>query len=395
MSLKFIYNNEIPKPTLLKQEYLRNQVVLLKNIFQPVQKSKEWYEMRENLLTASDWGSVLGLNKHRDSTQILLSKCGLNNFKSNDAMNWGNKYEDVAVLIYEHRNKTKVLEFGCLKHPSISFLGASPDGITEDGIMLEIKCPVTREITGIPPIYYWCQVQGQLEVCELDRYDFLECGLKEYDNYEEYINDNYNGDNSLNKLGYEKGVIIEFYNRDTKTFVFYYSPVCIIGQDLEKWKNDMILKYQNENIVFSYFYYWYLEKISCIPIYRNQEWFNIAKIELEDFWNSVLKYRKLGLDKLQEDINENKIKSQEEKIREKERLKEEKKVENDKKKKEEDKKKRESKKNDVKNKKKDCIILDYYTNKNNKTITDSSDDMDIDNYNDDLILNSSVSMFSD
>jgi hypothetical protein len=108
-------------------------------------------------------------------------------------MLWGNKYESVAVLIYEYRNNVKVLEFGCLKHPFINFLGASPDGITEDGIMLEIKCPSTREITGIPPPYYWCQVQGQLEVCELDRCDFLECKIKEYDGEEEYLNDNYDG----------------------------------------------------------------------------------------------------------------------------------------------------------------------------------------------------------
>lgn len=128
--------------------------------------------MRSNMLTASDWGTVLGENHYSNSNEVLKKKCGDDNFVTNAAMMWGNKYEEVAVLIYKHRNNVEVLDFGCLRHPSIPFLGASPDGITPYGIMLEIKCPTSRKITGIPPRYYWCQVQGQLEVCELDRCDF-------------------------------------------------------------------------------------------------------------------------------------------------------------------------------------------------------------------------------
>ena len=90
----------------------------------------------------------------------------------------GVKYEEVAVMIYEQRNSMKVFEYGCIPHPVYDFIGASPDGITDSGIMLEIKCPSSRKITGVIPSYYWCQVQTQLEVCELDRCDFLECKLE-------------------------------------------------------------------------------------------------------------------------------------------------------------------------------------------------------------------------
>jgi hypothetical protein len=55
--------------------------------------------------------------------------------------------------------------------------------------MLEIKCPVTREIktTGkligdMCPFYYYCQVQQQLICCELDVCDFWQCKLIEYKN---------------------------------------------------------------------------------------------------------------------------------------------------------------------------------------------------------------------
>lgn len=334
MSLIFNYHKDLPKVTALKAEYLRNQVIAVKNIFQPEQKSKEWYEMRSNMLTASDWGTVLGENHYSNSNEVLKKKCGEDNFITNAAMQWGNKYEDVAVLIYEHRNNVKILEFGCLRHPSIPFLGASPDGITEEGIMLEIKCPTSRKITGIPPSYYWCQVQGQLEVCELDRCDFLECSLKEYQNETDYTIDHFEDNLSLNKFGHEKGVIAEFYKKSNKSFIYKYSPVCLLGEDLKEWKCN-IKKYENENendendeIIFASFSYWYLEEVSCVPIYRNQEWFNSAKVELEIFWKKVLKYRDLGLDKLKEDLQQEKddkknikLQIKEEKEKEKETLK--------------------------------------------------------------------------
>lgn len=306
MSLVFNYHKDLPKVTALKALYLKDQVVAIKNIFQPEQKSKEWYEMRSNMLTASDWGTVLGENHYSNSNEVLKKKCGDDNFITNAAMQWGNKYEAVAVLIYEHRNNVRVLEFGCLRHPSISFLGASPDGITEEGIMLEIKCPSSRKITGTPPSYYWCQVQGQLEVCELDRCDFLECSLKEYENESEYMNDHFENNFNLNKFGHEKGVVAEFYKKSSKSFFYDYSPVSLLGEDLKVWKDMIVKKHETDEIIFASFAYWYLEEVSCVPIYRNQEWFNTAKVQLEIFWNKVLKYRVLGLDKLKEDIQQEK-----------------------------------------------------------------------------------------
>ena len=78
--------------------------------------------------------------------------------------------------------------------------------------MLEIKCPYTREIKGIPPIYYWYQMQQQLKVCKLNECDFLECNIKEYNSWYEFENDNYNGDYTKNSMNLEKGVIIEYLN---------------------------------------------------------------------------------------------------------------------------------------------------------------------------------------
>ena len=391
MSLTFNYHKNLPIGTSLKRKYLQEQVQVLKNIFQPEQKSKEWYEMRSNMLTASDWGTVLGENHYSNSNEVLKKKCGDDNFITNAAMQWGNKYEAVAVLIYEYRNKVTILEFGCLQHPFIKFLGASPDGITSDGIMLEIKCPTSRKITGVPPSYYWCQVQGQLEVCELDRCDFLECSIKEYNDEKEYLEDNFEQNYILNKYGHEKGIVAEFYRKSKKTLFYDYSPVCLIDNELQYWKTNIINKYNSDDIIFSSFSYWYLEEVSCVPIYRNQEWFNTAKIELELFWNKVLKYRELGLDKLLSDIAEQKEEKKKLKLELKEELLSKKVV---------SKKKRETKESSSKKQKKikEFIILDDNMNHNNidknieEILTNSSEDED---YSDDFISNTKISMFTE
>lgn len=386
MSLIFHYHKDQQPVNDLKLEYLRNQVIKLKNTFQPIQKSKEWYEMRNGLLTASDWGYILN-----GQNNVLLKKCGDDSFVGGDAIDWGNKYEQVANMIYEHRNNVEVLEFGCLKHPYIDFLGASPDGITHDGVMVEIKCPYTRKITGIPKHEYWCQVQGQLEVCDLDRCDFIECCLKEYENEIEYLNDNFENDYSLNMHdGNEKGVIAEFYRKSDKTYFNKYSNIGIIGEKLDEWKKNIIKDNTDNNIIFYKFHYWKLVEVSCIPIYRNHEWFYNSKELLENYWKKILKYRELGLLQLKEDIKNGNINEScesndniDKKINEKKQ-----KIPKVVKKKEDNFKKQKNMK--------EYIILDnnYELNIVNNDINISNSE-DEDDFNEELNIDITVSLFSD
>ncbi len=308
--LIFYKNSVLPSFTPSRLEYNRAQVERLRQLPQPEQRSKEWYDMRHSMLSASDWGSILGMSKYGGGkNQVLIKKCSDDvPFFTNDAMQWGIKYESVAIQIYEHRNQTKVIEFGCIRHPTIHHLGASPDGITSDGVMVEIKCPSSREIDGIIPEGYYAQVQGQLEVCELDRCDFLECKLYEYDNESDYENDHNKENNYFyNHYGGEKGVVANFYNTQSEKLCYEYSELGIRGEELMRWKNDILEKYKNmPQYQFRDFSYWFLERVSCIPIYRNQEWFYKASKELEAFWNQVCHYRRVGVEQLKNDIQKEK-----------------------------------------------------------------------------------------
>ena len=46
--------------------------------------------------------------------------------------------------------------------------------VTEDGLLIEIKCPLTRKIEAKVPKHYLPQVQLQLEITDLEECDFIQ-----------------------------------------------------------------------------------------------------------------------------------------------------------------------------------------------------------------------------
>jgi len=141
------------------------------------QRTPEWYEQRRNAITASDIPTVLGENSYKTSWSLLLDKCDSNPkpFMGNDATKWGNHYEDTAIEKYSELRNKKVLSFGLIIHPDYPWLGGSPDGITTDGILLEVKCPIKRKIIhGEVPHHYLSQVLLNLEICNLELAHFIE-----------------------------------------------------------------------------------------------------------------------------------------------------------------------------------------------------------------------------
>ena len=183
-------------------EVIKNKLHYLVNIPQPSQKTIEWYKYRHELITASNAWKVF--ESIRTQNQLICEKCKPLTLNLDDSeskkivqmdspLHWGNKYEDVSIMIYEHFNMTNIDDFGCIQHPQYPCLGASPDGICNDansdiyGRMLEIKNVVSRQINGIPKKEYWIQMQLQMEVCNLNECDFLETKFIEYETEEEFI----------------------------------------------------------------------------------------------------------------------------------------------------------------------------------------------------------------
>lgn len=145
------------------------------------QRSPEWFAVRENLLTASDAAAALDVKPYASfaksaRAELMKKKVSPEEHPFSTIYTaHGVKYEDEARMRFEAKEGIKVIEFGLLLHPQHPWLGASPDGITEDGKAVEIKCPVTRLIVpGHVPEHYMPQIQVQLEVCDLEECAFVQ-----------------------------------------------------------------------------------------------------------------------------------------------------------------------------------------------------------------------------
>jgi putative phage-type endonuclease len=289
-------NSNENKINHVQVQIMEDKINKLRNIPQPVQRTSEWYTFRHNLITASN--AHKAFDSKSSINQLIYEKCQpvksgnpneeIKMTNLNTPLHWGQKYEPLSVMIYEHLYKTKVEDFGCLPHRQYSFIGASPDGIIVNqesdrfGRMLEIKNVVSREITGIPKKEYWVQMQLQMEVCDLDECDFLETKFVEYTGSIQYEEDT-----NTPKAGGKKGIVMYFNTHDLKPF-YVYKPLNIINQvDVDLWMENTMELHHGKNMSWITNIYWKLDKLSCVLVLRNKEWFKNNVAQLENVWNMI------------------------------------------------------------------------------------------------------------
>jgi putative phage-type endonuclease len=304
---------------------------------QPAQRSKEWYDYRYNRITASDTAAAIDLNPYEPVEGFILKKCDPNfPFRDNATVFHGKKYEPTATMIYEHIYNSRVFEFGALPSEKHSILGASPDGICSKytldnkfsprlGTMLEIKCPVTRdfhthgEIAGeICPFYYYCQVQQQLACCELQKCDFWQCKILEYETRQQYLSDPCNdvsttvGTNSEKitvDCRLKKGIILEFYPKnfvpefdgdqaEWKSKYIIPKRLDMNEEQYDQWVVCTLDTYKTnypeiyEKYYFNKIIYWKLHGSHNVTIDYDEKFMNSILPILEETWSKIVYYRK-------------------------------------------------------------------------------------------------------
>lgn len=328
----------------LERLRLEEKYDALRNIKLPEQRSPEWFAMRNNKITASDAGMVVGENKYEPQYQFVFNKVFGKDFTSNEACYHGKKFEQVVTMYYEYKNDVIVDEFGLLGHPKHDFLGASPDGIVSKykrdnktptellGRMLEIKCPLRRKINyegnikgDICPIYYWCQVQIQLECCDLDDCDFIQCVIEEYNSRKEFLEDTHENCDYKSKLfDLPRGVVIQLVPDDVteitesviydKTTFLYPPKIDMTTIELDTWILDNLDSLPKGKKLHRIIY-WRFNEIACHLIKRDKEWFSNNLETFRMMWSFVEMFRnnpKIALecknfvDKLAEDFRTNK-----------------------------------------------------------------------------------------
>ena len=213
-----------------------NYQQFLQDFNQVEQRTEEWFAIRKTIVSATDAGTILGYNRFSSKTDLLKKKLSDDDTMiESPAIDHGVFFEPIATKCYEElKGGVCVHDVGLVIHPELKWLGASPDGIMENGRLLEIKCLYSRQFKNTDadiPRQYWAQIQIQLEACNIEECDLYQCIFKKVDRHE------YNGFDGIK--GKEKRV------------------------------------------------YWVLRDYRCNVIKRDREWFNSIKVELYDFWKLI------------------------------------------------------------------------------------------------------------
>lgn len=273
-------SKDIPSQEVLDELINRKQIE---------QRTPEWYAQMNSILSASELGNLFGSPRQRAKMVISKTQSYEPRYQplavpsdSMSAFDWGIRFEPVVKQIYEYKYGTTIKELGRLIHPTYNKCSASPDGLVYNcpklerkGRLIEIKCPVTREIDGTVPKDYYAQMQMQLHVTQLKFCDYVEAVFSsKYNNTPEKIGPGlFNGYIALIRYSEMKG---------DSEFYYIYSPVNV---DTE-WQPEIKEGEELVEIIPWRLIQWHEQIVT-----RSEEWWASIKPIIDIFWEDVEKAR--------------------------------------------------------------------------------------------------------
>ena len=265
---------------------------------QTEQHTLEWHAEKINLLTASEFGYVIGtapaarknvydrkfikaaslasqqntaFTPSMESTPVGIS----NENGLLQATTWGHRFEPIA------RNLASILFFdsspiadnlGRIVHKEHKKLAASPDGLIESGSkaghLVEIKCPITRVLVDDEiPYEYYCQMQIQMEVANCPAVEYVEMKFSQSS-----VLPTSNGCSGILAVIEEEGTLRYEYGP------FYKND----STKLEAWKPTTL---KPTSIVHEKMY-WSLEDSHWKTVHRNSFWWTeVGWPGYQQFWS--------------------------------------------------------------------------------------------------------------
>lgn len=160
---------------------------------QTAQKTAQWHAESRNLLTGHEFAHVV-YGTPTAFQAAVARKCAPEAVIDPDDViesrtvylsplspfQWGWRYEPVIRDLYQTCVAGGRVDdtLGRIRHPTLPRLAASPDGLICEGPrvgrLLEIKAPVSRELNGELPRDYYCQIQLQAEVTDVEAVEYVE-----------------------------------------------------------------------------------------------------------------------------------------------------------------------------------------------------------------------------
>lgn len=128
----------------------------------------EWLELRRNLLTASNFGKVIKRRKTHSCRNIVKNMLYGTSIGHVSSVQHGRQHEAVALEQLSKLNNIQIRKCGLYIDETLPFLGATPDGITDD-MVVEVKCPIAPfKLKSIDAaidqkkVHFWKKKNGQV-----------------------------------------------------------------------------------------------------------------------------------------------------------------------------------------------------------------------------------------
>eukprot|EP00877_Chromochloris_zofingiensis_P002870 jgi/Chrzof1/12584/UNPLg00537.t1 len=268
------------------------------------QRSKAWFDMQDGMITASDLGQALGqgtfVKGEKGPIQVVMKKSKHEPDRPtgniNPNLEWGQRFEPVVEAMYERITGAATQEFWLIPHPTISYFGASPDGIVKlagpvdskpflpilagtcPGVMLEYKAPAKKVINGGMYEQYYYQIQGQLYVAGLEECDLLELKF-ETDPIDKFFWPRFSDPAQLDD---PKGIYLVLPDGAPPA----YSPVDCDEAGLRAWLAENKAKHPAARPVM-----WRLTAAHFKRIYLDHDFIEDKVNSLKPLWDEVIKCR--------------------------------------------------------------------------------------------------------
>jgi hypothetical protein len=257
----------------------RAEIIRILSLPQVPQRTQEWYLQGKSVLTASEFGNLFG--SPRAIRQLAFQKVLPQTMSSSSnrlaclthemgPFDWGIRFEPVVKQILAERWGVTIMDSGRLMHPTDPLLAASPDGLITEatdsariGRLIEIKCPISREIGDTIPFEYWCQMQIQMEVTGIEECEYVEVKI-----------------DSISP----KKADLSGSTPDGYLWLFQSSTTCQMSYAYTEAEKDEFTKNGLDLIETIP---WRLAKFYSKTVTRDRAWFEGTAKLREDFWSIV------------------------------------------------------------------------------------------------------------
>ena len=252
------------------------------------QRTPAWHAKRGQMLTASEIYKGLADSTPAQKHELIMGKLQPKDYNASTGVRslmWGTRFEPIAKEIYIDINygDIQLVDTTCIPHPTVPFLGASPDGViltenTNDyryGKLVEFKCPISRQFTNETPVpkEYYHQMQLQMECAGIDECEYIEMQFKEM-TYTEWKD---------TPCRYKSFFAI--LEDDT-----YISKSINDSRSIPQWQQELLAPLNCEYRL----YYWGLVNWRAKTVPKQEDWLEQHLDSFQKIWEEILEYRKTG-----------------------------------------------------------------------------------------------------